>query len=99
MTKNKEISFIIRGKRYEVNHKGYIRRTDMKMDYSPTWKFLGVSFHHWRQRIDIHLQEALEHPELLINGFVWDKDHGTERVWSGCYDGKLPRITDAYSLS
>ena len=99
MAKNKAIGFIIRGKRYEVNHEGYLRRADMKMDYSPTWKFLGVSFHHWRQNIDIHLQEALKYPERLVGGRVWDEDHGTIRLWSGRYNGKLPRITSAYSLS
>ena len=65
-------------------------------DWGKSWVFLGVSFHHWRQGIDLCLAEAFKAPEKLKGGMVWDIDHGTTRQWRGQYYGKLPRITNAY---
>jgi hypothetical protein len=60
------------------------------------WKFLGVSFHHWKQSIDINCEQAFQNPKSIIGGLVWDNDHGTIGKWSGRYNGKLPRITSAW---
>jgi len=58
----------------------------------PSWRILGVSFHHWRRGIDVHITPDVD-PESLRGGLVWDLDHGTTRQWGGQYNGRLPRIT------
>ena len=60
------------------------------------WKFLGVSYHHWRKGIDRNFNEIIKNPKLAINGLLWDLDHGTIRQWGGQYYGHLPRITKAW---
>ena len=84
--------------RFLINEKGEIQRIDTTHEISGDWLFLGVSFHHWSNHIDIDLKKAFDNPQLLIKGLVWDLDHGTIRQWSGSYNGKLPRITDAYLI-
>jgi hypothetical protein len=79
----KTLHFLCRGQWYKVTEKGYII-------------IMGVSKHHWRQGIDIGLKEAFKTPESLIDGLVWDIDHGTVRQWGGSFNGKLPRIVRAY---
>ncbi len=93
----KTLHFIIRGSHYSCNEQGWIRRHDMK-DFEPAgdWVFLGVQGHHWNNHITTTRAEAFEHPEKIIGGMVHDLDHGTHRVWSGSYNGKLPRITSAW---
>ena len=91
-----KLCIVFRGKKYLINRKGEIQRTDLQHEVSGDWLFLGVSFHHWRNGIDIDLKKALDNPQLLIKGLVWDLDHGTTRQWLGLYNGKLPRITNAY---
>ena len=89
------LNFVCRGERYEVNEIGQLRRTDMKMEFSDGWQFLGGSFHHWRNGIDRRFkdtQNATEYEGCL----VWDRDHGTTRQWGGRYNGGLPRITSAW---
>lgn len=82
------------GKWYKVDKNGYL--THVKNDdFSGHWVFLGVSFHHWRQGIDVRFSQTTL-PENLIGGLVWDIDHGTIRQWRGRYNGRLPRITQAY---
>ena len=93
--KEQILNFHIRGERYEVNRKGQMRRTDMPMEFSDSWKFLGVSFHHWKQSIDLTVTEAFKNPDALVKGLLWDSDHGTPRQWGGCYNGRIPRITSA----
>ena len=94
----KTLNFICRGERYEVNAAGQMRRTGMKIEFSDGWKFLGVSFHHWKTSIDITFQRATSIGDagVLIGGIVWDLDHGTTRIWGGSYNGKLPKITSAW---
>lgn len=95
----KILYFRCRGELFKVNKKGeigYAYNGKSEIDFCKDWKFLGVSYHHWRNRIDLTLKEAFENPEKLIKGIVWDRDFGTPRIWSGYYMGKLPRITDAY---
>jgi hypothetical protein len=90
--------FQCRGEYFKVDNKGNM--TQGKNDnFSGNWKFLGVSFHHWRKGIDLPFEEAVKNPSKLIGGLVWDLDHGTLRRWSGQYSGKLPRIMHAYSDS
>ena len=83
------MKFICRGETFEVNFKGEINGFE-------NWKFLGVSFHHWRKSIDISFKEIWKKPELAKGGLVWDEDYGTVRTWRGEYLGKLPRITSCW---
>ena len=88
------LHFKCRGELFKVNEDGYMTQENND-DFSGSWKFLGVSFHHWRKGLDINYSKKTL-PENLVNGIVWDLDHGTIRQWRGAYMGKIPRITQAY---
>ena len=94
------LHFECRGEWYVVDGDGNMtqERNSEPAEFSGRWKFLGVSYHYLRRGIDLRFKEALEEPRSLIGGLVWDLDHGTTRTWGGCYDGKLPRITNAYKI-
>lgn len=89
----KFLFFECRGERYCVHENGNL--TKVGHHVSNQWKFLGVSFHHWKQTIEVTCEQAFNDPKTIIGGLVWDKDHGTIRQWGGKYNGKLPRITSA----
>lgn len=88
------LHFQCRGEWFKVNADGFMTQ-DHNQDFSGKWLFLGVSFHHWRNGIDVRFSSKTL-PENLTGGIVWDSDHGTTRTWGGQYLGKLPRITQAY---
>lgn len=90
----KVLHFTIRNDTYKVRENGDI--TQNHNDWSGNWKFLGVSYHHWRNGVDFTVKEAFLNPRKLIGGLVWDIDYGTTRQWGGQYCGKLPRVTNAY---
>ena len=93
----KTLFFKCRGQWYKVKENGNMLQVNNTYNtWDSAWRFLGVSFHHWRKGIDLTVSDAFLNPKKLINGIVWDIDHGTTRTWGGCYLGKLPRITDAY---
>jgi hypothetical protein len=87
----KEYQFECRGEWFTVDEQGHINGFE-------NWIFLGVSFHHWRNGIDVSLQEIFN-GENATGGLVWDKDHGTTRTWGGQWSGKLPRITGEWKTS
>jgi hypothetical protein len=91
----KVLNFKFRDQYYKVNEKGEIMANGLK-SYSPTWKFLGGTKHHWSKHIDVGFGLALRYPEKLEGCLGWDLDHGTLRQWGGSYNGKLPRITNVY---
>uniref|UniRef100_A0A6M3LQN3 Uncharacterized protein n=1 Tax=viral metagenome TaxID=1070528 RepID=A0A6M3LQN3_9ZZZZ len=82
------------GEWFKVDESGNMTQ-EKNNGFSGNWKFLGISFHHWRNGIDVHYHAKIL-PENIIGGMVWDLDCGTTRQWRGCYNGKLPRITGAY---
>jgi hypothetical protein len=88
------LHFRCRGEEFKVNSKGELIQAN-RTEFSGQWKFLGVSFHHWRTGIDLRFEDISD-PEQIIGGRVWDFDHGIVRMWSGSYFGKLPRITQAW---
>jgi len=88
------LHFRCRGEWFKVNDSGFMTQ-EANDNFSDNWCFLGVSFHHWRNGIDVRFSPKIQARDL-IKGIVWDHDHGTTRQWGGCYFGKLPRITDAY---
>ena len=94
---NQVLLFECRGGWYKVKENGDMLQVDNTYNkWDKSWRFLGVSFHHWTQRINLTVKEAFKNPEALVGGLVWDVDHGTTRVWGGRYCGRLPRITAAY---
>jgi hypothetical protein len=79
---------------FDVNEAGMIKRLDMpEFKFSETWRFLGVSTHHWHNRVTVTLADIFDNPKLAIKGYVWDVDHGTMRQWGG---GGDHRITQAW---
>lgn len=87
----------IRGEYYTIDKDGNITRDDMpNMESSDNWKFLGVSTHHWQNNVVHSFSAIWNEPQLAINGYVWDRDHGTTRTWGGKYCGRIPRITKAW---
>ena len=89
------LHFQCRGEWFAVDEKGRIKGNGLA-NHSDGWLFLGVSKHHWSNSIDVRLADAFKDPKSLLKGLVWDRDHGTTRVWGGRYAGKLPRVTAAY---
>lgn len=87
--KKKVLNIMIRGKHYTINEDGHING-------SSDWIFLGGSTHHWHNRITIPFEKSMENYRDFVGCLMWDKDHGTTRQWGGSYNGKLPRITDAW---
>ena len=84
----------IRGEWFKVNNKGEMTQEN-RDDFSGQWKFLGVSFHHWTNHIEVPFDPD-QTPDVYVEGLLWDEDHGTIRQWRGQYNGRLPRITSAY---
>jgi len=93
---NKILNIRIRGELYKCNDIQQFVRTDMPMKFHDSWKFLGGMTHHWCNHINVRFKDAWENPKLLIGCMLVDLDHETMRVWGGSYNGKLPRITQAY---
>ena len=89
-----ELTICIRGEYYNINEKGeiYGGPNNIKTP-SGDWLFLGVSTHHLQNRIIHTFPEIWKTPSLALNGYLWDRDHGTVRTWGGQYNGKIPRIT------
>lgn len=105
--KKKYLAFTCRGETFIVDENGFIiqearfqqaLKNRSAPDFSGNWMLLGVSFHHWTSHIEIEFKRIWEKPELMIGGRVWDVDHGTIRIWSGQYCGKLPRVTRAHAV-
>lgn len=88
----KILQFYFRGEKYLVNEKGEINANGIGY-HSSTWIFLGGTKHHWSNHVTVTLKQAFENPKSLEGCLGFDKDHGTTRMWGGCYNGKLPRIT------
>jgi hypothetical protein len=89
------LHFMHRGEWYKVKETGEMTQENRK-DFSGEWIFKGVSFHHWRNGIDMTLKECFECPRGMCQGLVWDVDHGTPRQWLGSYYGRIPRVSTAY---
>ncbi len=94
----KILEFKCRGNWYSCDEHGNIFAVnDKKMSGDGSWKFLGVSTHHWHNRIIHTFEDIWNNPELAKKGIVWDFDHGTIRMWGGSYFGKQPRITNCFT--
>jgi len=93
----KTLFFECRGEWYKVKENGDMLQVNNTYNrWDSAWKFLGVSFHHWRRGIDKTFKDAFKNPKSIIGGIIWDNDHNTVRQWGGSYCGTLPRITSAY---
>jgi hypothetical protein len=89
------LNFTFRGEPYKVDEKGRINANGIGY-YSYNWIFLGGTKHHWSNHITVSLSDAFDDPSKLNGCLGFDIDHGTIRGWGGSYNGKLPRITNAY---
>ena len=93
----KTLYFTIRGELYKVKENGDMIQTDNTYNkWNDSWRLLGVSTHHMQRHATITVKELFENPKRMIKGYLWDKDHGTKRLWGGKYYGKLPRVTQAF---
>ena len=93
----KVLHFTHRGEYYKVKENGdMIQENNTYNEWNGDWKLLGVSTHHWHNRIIHTTKDIFKNPSLMKKGYVWDCDHGTTRIWGGCYYGHLPRVTSAY---
>lgn len=101
----KILNFMIRGEWYQANEKGWIKRPDVVLpngkvlstsQFSDTWILLGGSGHHWNNHITLRREEIFKNPKKFIGCLLWDRDHGTIRVWGGSYCGRIPRVQSAY---
>jgi len=98
----KTLAFHYRGKDYRVSLEKetlghFMTYGEHKFPLpNPSWIMLGVSFHHWRSGGPNLRLEDLKDGKELKGGIVWDIDHGTVRRWGGLWNGKIPRILDAW---
>jgi hypothetical protein len=96
----KILNIEIRGQYYKVDEHGCIFGGENNViqgcKSGHQWTFIGVSKHRMNSRPTVSFQDIWENPKLAINGYFWDIDHGTVRLWLGSYNGQLPRVTNAY---
>ena len=93
----KTLFFECRGEWYKVKQNGdMLQVNNTYNEWNNNWRFIGVSFHHWRKGIDKNVKDAFNNAKNIVGGLVWDIDHNTTRQWVGSYCGKLPRIRQAY---
>ena len=94
--KPKTLHICIRSEWYKINEKGEIYGGPNKIkEPSGNWLFLGVSTHHWHNHLVYSFKQIWNNPQLAEGGILWDKDHGTTRIWAGLFHGKIPRIQRA----
>lgn len=91
----KILNFTFRGKLYQVDEQGRIKANGLNY-FSDNWIFLGGMHHHWCNYLTKSLKDAFKNPKILENCLGMDIDHGTTRIWSGQYNGRLPRINNVY---
>lgn len=56
-----------------------------------TWRVIGFSKHHMNNHPTIPITHNITEEDVKKT-YVWDKDHGTTRMWMGTY----PRIINAF---
>lgn len=97
-TPAKTLHFTHRGIEYLVNQSGEMIQAARESEgFSGQWKFLGITCHHWTRHVSFPLHSRMfDDPKQLIGGIVWDNDYGTVRTWGGMYNGKIPRIQNAW---
>jgi hypothetical protein len=90
--------FQCKGEWYKVKRNGDMIHTANRFnEWGHCWRLLGIS-RHWNSRhISATVEDFFKFPGSMIGGYVWDNDHGTVRAWGGSYNGKLPRVTGAYT--
>ena len=90
----------IRGEKYYLTNQGWFVQTSYLTNPDPwnkpsrNWRVYGLSFHHWRRSPDLlwsEIKAKLDKGEGIPEGYLWDVDHGTTRLWGGSYFGKVPK--------
>ncbi len=80
-----------RGEYYIITSEGYIQRTDMPFMPSETWRLSGIALRWNSYPLNWEfIKKQLDNGEV-IEGYVYDIDHGTTRMWGGSYHGHLPK--------
>ncbi len=89
--KKNRYEMFARGSWYRITPKGYIGIGDVKP--TNTWKVYGISKHHMKRSPDYKWDEIKKMLDSgkSIEGYFWDVDHGTVRLWGGSWAGKIPK--------
>jgi hypothetical protein len=86
-----------RGQSYRLTDEGWIKRMDMPFTPSPSWTVVAVV-----QRWNAHPKYGInDWPALkreldagkTVTGYLYDRDHGSLRMWGGSYGGRIPKVT------
>ena len=91
----KYVEFYCRGGMFIADSEGRIttrEHFDTGGDFSGGWILRGVAKKWNRNSIDVTFAEIWDDPSRMYNGYVYDTDHGTNRMWGGRYEGKIPRV-------
>lgn len=98
----KLLCFRHRGEVFKVNEKLQVR-PESSSDLGPCyykfddgWRLLGFSSRPNCRTPNVDLEAVWRDPKLAVGSYVWDVDHGTTRMWSGMYEGKIPRVEAAW---
>lgn len=88
-----------RGQSYLITEDGWITYRDPGKDHYPStsWVIVAVT-DRWNQKPMTGLNDWLSVKARLdrgetVTGYMWDRDHGTLRMWGGRYAGKTPKVT------
>ena len=100
MTKTyKTITFLCRGAWHVVSVEpktmGHVMKAgsgSFKLPHA-SWKILGVTKRWNSNTLDYNIKQLGKNPKLMVKGYVWDVDHGTQRTWGGV--GEV-RVMSAY---
>ena len=95
IVKTKYLEFYCRGELFIVNELGNIMSRDAfdaGQHFLGQWTLRGVTKRWNRNSLDVTFKEIWDDPRRMYNGYVYDNDHGTNRMWGGSYDGKIPRV-------
>lgn len=81
---------LIRGEAYLINTKGEITSQRTKTP-SGEWLVYGVAKRWNSHPIKWTIIKKQLDEGKTVEGYFYDVDHGTVRMWSGSYQGKIPK--------
>ena len=83
-----------RGKYYTIDERGRFFVGEYPKGYfSENWTIKSI-VPRWNGRPASNwesLKKLLDNGEV-VQGYLYDIDHGTTRFWGGCYQGKVPKV-------
>ena len=84
----KILQFQVMGTVYECSLEpgtlGHVTRYDEHRFNLPheSWVVTGFANHHWCRSANVRMSPDVD-PKALAKCFVFDRDHGTNRLWAG----------------